>query len=107
MSWPAARPRGAMRILVLRHGSAVCQLARAADLQVVGVTDRGRVVVDGPLRAVGPFTTELRQLIGVPVEVLPSGVTTHARGDHDLARLTPLEGSEMGVDTPGAEPPET
>ena len=96
-----AGPHGPVRILVLDHGGAVVDLARAAGLQVLGVTDRGRVLVDGPLAGLRSFTTNLGELLGQPVEVLPAGVRAHASGDHDLSHLTPLEVDGGGPEAVG------
>lgn len=95
----APRAAGSVRILVLKQSCQVAALARSSELDVLGVTARGRVVVKGPIRRLRGFTDKLCELVGQPVEVLPASVQAHAAGDHDLARLTSLEATVE--DSPG------
>jgi hypothetical protein len=85
-----SRPNGSAKVLVLQHAVAVCRLAAEMNLQVLGVTDRGRLLVTGPMGQLSIFTARLQELLGEPVEVLPAGLRDHVCGDHDLARVTPV-----------------
>lgn len=71
-------------------------LAQSAHLNIVGVTERGRLIVSGPTVGVRPFIDEASRLLGRPVEAIPIGVQARATPGHDLAQVTALPQPRTG-----------